>query len=216
VFFSSNRKGRKDIYRKRADGTGAEEEVLVSNLDKSVDSVSPDGKYLLFNQPTPGKEWSIWSLPLTGDRKPTLLAGLAYFANHSQFSPNGHWIAYSSTESSRREVFVQTAPGSGLAPGKWQVSIAGGVGPQWRRDGKELFFQDGNKVMTAPVRIDGTSFESSVPVQLFTVRKDGLAGRNDFTVSGDGQRFLFALPRDTEAVGELHVLLNWPELLKKN
>src|SRR5262249_43375882 len=152
VFFSSNRKGHRDIYRKRADGTGAEEEVLVSGAEKSVDSVSPDGKYLLYNGPTPGKQWSIWSLPLRGDRKPTLVAGLAYAANQGRFSPNGRWIAYNSLESGRSQLFVRNAPGSGLPAGKWQVSIAGGQMPQWRRDGKELFFDGGNKLMAVPVK----------------------------------------------------------------
>ncbi|HYW46419.1 MAG TPA: protein kinase [Bryobacteraceae bacterium] len=214
VFFSSNRKGHRDIYRKRADGVGAEEELLVSDGDKNVDAVSPDGKFLLYNVNTPGKQWATWSLPLTGARKPTLVAGGEYFANHAQFSPDGRWIAYTAQESGRTQVVVQSAPGSGLPAGKWQVSVAGGMRPQWRRDGKELFFEDGDKFMAAPVKSDGTSFESAPPVQLFTTQP-GPVGRNDFIVSADSQRFLFVSPRYTGS-GEVHILLNWPALYKKN
>jgi Tol biopolymer transport system component len=215
VIFSSNRKGHKDIYRKRADGVGAEEELLVSDVDKSVDSISPDGKYLSYNVEIPGKPISTWSLPLMGDRKPTAIAGRAY-ANFSQFSPNGRWIAYMSLESGRLQVYVQNAPGSGMPAGKWQVSNAGGTMPQWRRDGKELFYVgSGRQLMAVPVRSDGTSFESGTPAPLFTARL-GVSRRNHFTVSADGQRFLFAWPRDSGSTGEVHVLLDWAARLKKN
>ena len=73
-----------------------------------------------------------------------------------QFSPDGKWIAYSSDESGRREVYVQ-----GFAPdrvpaaavGKWQISTAGGDKPRWRRDGKELYYiAPDRKMMAVPVK----------------------------------------------------------------
>jgi Tol biopolymer transport system component len=214
VWFSSNRKGHHDIYKKRADGVGAEEAILVSEVDKGVDSVSPDGKFLLYNVQGPRAQSSIWLLPLTGDRKPTPVVAGGYPANFGQFSPNGRWIAYTSEESGRDEVFVRTAPGSGLPAGKWQISE--GKMPQWRHDGKELFFLDSdNNVMAAPVKSEGTLFESGTPVELFAARL-GVSLRNHFTVSADGQGLLFASPRGTANAGEFQVLLNWPALLKGN
>jgi Tol biopolymer transport system component len=214
VIFSSSRKGHRDIYRKRADGVGAEEELLVSDVDKSVDSLSPDGKYLLYNVIKSGGPNSIWLASLTGDRKPTPIVLGPYYANHGQFSPNGRWIALTSNEFGRSQVFVHSAPGSGMPAGKWQVSVTGGIMPQWRRDGKELFFLDGVRLMAAPVKTDGTSFESGAPAQLFSARL-GVSARNHFTASADGQRFLFASPKETDTAGQIHVLLNWPALLKK-
>lgn len=215
VYFSSDRKGHKDIYRKRADGAGAEEEVLVSGTEKSVDSLSPDGKSLLYNGPLPGKRWCVWLLSLMGNRKPALIAGGSYLANHGQFSPNGRWIVYTSEESGRSQIYVQSMPVSGAPAGKWQVSTNGGLRPAWRRDGKELFFENGDDIMAAPVRTDGASFESGAPVLLFKIRP-GLSGRNDFTATADGQRFLVACRRDSSGDNEFHILLNWPALLKKN
>ncbi len=91
------RKGHRDIYRKRADGAGAVEELLVSEINKSVDSISPDGKYLLYNTSFLGEQSKVsLRVPLTGDRKPVLLAGGVYRANHGQFSPNSRWVAYMS------------------------------------------------------------------------------------------------------------------------
>ena len=76
VVFSSSRKGKHDIYRKRADGVGGEEELLASDLDKSVDSLSPDGKFVLYNIIEAGKPISIWELPLGADHKPVpIVAG---------------------------------------------------------------------------------------------------------------------------------------------
>ncbi len=69
--------------------------------------------------------------------------------------------------------------------------------------------------MAVPVRSDGTSFESGTPAPLFTARL-GVSRRNHFTVSPDGQRFLFAWPRDSGSTGEVHVLLDWAARLKKN
>jgi Tol biopolymer transport system component len=212
VIFSSSRKGHHDIYRRRADWSGADEELLVSDVDKGVDSISPDGKLLLYNVQGKGRS-SIWSLPLTGDRKPMEVVTGPYLANFGQFSPNGRWIAYTATESGRNQVFVCSAPGSGLPQGKRQISMAGTM-PQWRRDGKDLYFMDGDKLMAVPVGSDGTSFDSGTPVQLFTARL-GISFRNHFTVSADGQRFLFASPRDSGNPGGFNVLLNWPGLVKK-
>jgi Tol biopolymer transport system component len=127
VVFSSSRKGHKDLYRKRADGTGGEEELLASDVDKNVDSLSPDGKYLLYNTTGTNKPVSTWALPLSGDHKPVLIAGDRYVATEGQFSSNGRWITYMSTESGRPQIFVQSAPWSGVPAGKWQVSSAGGL-----------------------------------------------------------------------------------------
>ena len=214
VIFSSNRKGKKDIYRKRADGIGAEEELLASNIDKNVDSVSPDGKYVLYNTTVPGKPMDTFVLPLTGERHPAQFTAGPFAKTAGQFSPDGRWVAYDSDEAGQRQVFVQSAPGSGLPPGKWQVSSGGGTQSQWRRDGKELFFLARNTVMAAPVKTGGQSFESGTPVKLFDIHR-GISLRNHFAVSADGQRFLVAWPKESEAAGEVYVMLNWPSLLKR-
>ena len=87
--------------------------------------------------------------------------------------------------------------------------------PQWSRDGKELFYIAGRKLMAAPVKIDGTSFESGAPKPLFDIRP-GVSPRNHFTVAADGQRFLFAWPHESETAGQIHVMLNWQASLTRN
>jgi len=86
--------------------------------------------------------------------------------------------------------------------------------PQWRRDGKELFFLRGNELMAVPVKSDGTTFESFAPEMLFKIRPGGSL-RNHFTPSADGQRFLFAWPNQADETAQIYVILDWPMLLKK-
>ena len=92
-----------------------------------------------------------------------------------------------SNESGRYEVYVQPFPPSG---GKWQISAAGGVQPQWRRDGKELFYValDGT-LMAADVK-PASTFEPGVPQPLFKMNTQVLFARNSYSPTADGRRFL--------------------------
>ena len=107
----------------------------------------------------------IWVLPLTGDRKPYPFLKTESQENWAAFSPNGKWVAYSSTESGQAEVYVTPFPKTGA---KWLVSRNGGFQARWRRDGKELFFMaPDSKLMAADVNSDGHDFEVSGVKTLF-------------------------------------------------
>lgn len=219
VAFNSRRKGQRDIYRKLSDGTGPEEELLISDLPKGVESWSADGKYIGYNQSAAGSANSangdLFLLPLDGDRKPVPFDPGKNSEYNGSLSPNGRWMAYDSNESDRGiiQVFVQAAPGTG-AKGKWQVSPGLGVGPQWRSDGKELFFLSHNRIFAVPVKTDGPSFEAGTPVPLFDIRL-GPSLRNHFTVTADGQRFLVAMAPDEKSFDHFNVILNFTAGLKR-
>jgi len=101
-----------------------------------------------------------------------------------------------------------------MPSGKWQISTAGGEGPQWRRDGKELYFDSQEKMWVVSVKTEGSSFEAGTPVALFSFRS-GPSPRNHFTVTGDGQRFLVDTPAEVGGTTEqFNVLLNWPAAFK--
>jgi len=102
-------------------------------------------------------------------------------------SPNGKWIAYTSGESGRNEIYVQNFPPGG---GKWQVSIMGGREAHWRPDGKELFYLQSTKLMVVEVKTDSDTFERSTPRPLFDLPLPVGGGRNVFVPSADGQKFL--------------------------
>jgi Tol biopolymer transport system component/tRNA A-37 threonylcarbamoyl transferase component Bud32 len=208
IAFSSDRKGRRDIYWKAAGGAGAEEPVLEGEGSKSMEDWSADGKLLVFNV----NNGEIHAVPVTGDRKPFPVLKAPFVQTETHLSPDGHWIAYGSLESGRREVFVQNFPPAG---GKWQISTSGGSEPAWRRDGKELFFMSGTKLEVVEVKANGSSFEAGIPKELFDVPELTNAGhRNRYVATADGQRFLFVTtPRNLDT-SPFVVVQNWQTALK--
>ncbi len=204
IAFSSKRKGEREIFLKSSSGTGQEETLLRSDLQSNVEDWTRDGKYLIYNQQSPGKI-EILALPLTGDRKPIVAIGGPGQPQEGQVSPDGKWMAYRSTESGRPEVYVQNFPPAG---GKWQISTGGGADPQWGRNGKELFYVEGTKMIGVEVKADGARFDAGVPKALFETRL-AVVGRNRYVVSPDSQRFLVVTPNETASGSPLFVVQNW-------
>jgi serine/threonine protein kinase len=210
ILFTSNRKGQRDIYEQAANGLGTTRLVFASSQPKSVNDSSADGRYVVYDDS--GSLASLWVLPMFGERIPFPFINANYWAKQAQLSPNGNYIAYSSSETGTNQVYVETFPEH---TGKWQISTDGGFQPQWRADGKELFYLAG-KMTSVAVSTTSGEFKAGIPEPLFdTPNLPGLSYyRNTYVVSRDGQRFLFtASPRETTATFE--VLVNWPALLKK-
>ena len=212
IAFTSDRKGIRDIYRKRADGLG-DDEVLLASKDspKHVEDWSPDGKLLAYNFWPGGRPMDLFLLPLLpgGAGQPIPFVTGDSPEQRAQFAPGGRFIAYNSTESGRDEVYVQSVlPDGGRGPGTWQISTDGGLEPRWRHDGKELFYVSGSTIVAVEVDLLGSSFEAGAPKPLFEVRLAPEARRNRFVVTRDGQRFLVNTP--VEGAGEpIRVLVNW-------
>jgi len=138
------------------------------------------------------------------------------FEGVARFSPDGRWIAYQSNESGRNEIYVQSFPFSGV---KYQVSAAGGEWPQWRGDGKELFFIAPNDNASAvSIRANGNALEFGDAVKLFQVRLNrvGIGAGMRLVVSRDGQRFLLNVPMDDPDTKGAQVVLDWIEGVKGN
>ena len=124
---------------------------------------SPDGRFLVYQELDPVTKYDLWLVPLSGDRKPTPLLHGDGNETDGQVSPDGRFLAYTSDESGRREVYVSGLPGPS---GKWQVSVAGGSQPRWRHDGREIFFLGADrKLMMATVK-PGHSFEAGAAAAL--------------------------------------------------
>ncbi len=136
-----------------------------------------------------------------------------FHESNARISPDGRWIAYSSDESGRAEVYVQSFPEHG---GKWQVSTQGGDQPAWRADGKEVFYLSrGGEVTAVPVTT-GTTFEAGIPEPLFTRRLTrGPILRNRFAPAPDGQRFLLNVPLESAAPQTFTVVMGWPSEVEK-
>jgi Tol biopolymer transport system component/tRNA A-37 threonylcarbamoyl transferase component Bud32 len=207
IAFISNRSGKNDLYIKAASGLGAEERIQ-EGMD-GVSDWSPDGKFLLPAKSV-GGNWDIWVLPLAGDRKPYPLLNQKFTEYRGKFSPDGHWLLYTSDETGRNEIYVQAFPPSG---GKWQVSVNGGESAYWRHDGKEIaFVTSDRKIMAADVKL-GTTFEAGVPHELFQF--PGTRVSNRIVMTSDAQRFLLPLVAQSGDRPAITVVLNWAADVKK-
>ncbi len=137
IVFSANRDGPMNLYQRAASGAGNDEALLKSDDSKAPNDWSADGRFILYQNLDPKTNWDLWVLPLSGEQKPFPFLETDFDERQGRFSPDGKWIAYTSNASGEWQVYVQSFPASG---GKWQVSTNGGAQPQWRRDGKELFY----------------------------------------------------------------------------
>jgi Tol biopolymer transport system component len=208
IVFTSDREGTGNLYQKAASGAGNEELLFKSNERKWPGDWSRDGRFLICTNRSPTTKDDLWVLPMTGDQKPFLYLQSPVNEDHPRFSPDGHFVAYTSDEHGRWEVYVQTFPASG---GKWIVSTNGGAQPRWRRDGKELFFIAPDRMMMAvDVKLEGSVFEAGVPKVLFQTNVVSYPNpRNVYDVSADGQRFIIITPPEETSSTPITVVANW-------
>ena len=210
ITFQSN---ETNLFWQLADGSGGPERLTNSEHIKRADSWSPDGQLLAFTQFDPPTGRDIWMLRLS-DRKSQPFLRTASNESAPHFSVDGRWLAYISDESGRYEVYVQPYPGPG---GKWQISTEGGTEPVWSRNGRELFYRSGKKMMVVEITTQ-PSFAFSSPRMLFEGEQYMPAAGAysypfpNYDVSPDGQRFLMITK---ESKPQINVVLNWFEELKR-
>jgi eukaryotic-like serine/threonine-protein kinase len=226
IAFSAEGKGRGNLYLRASNGAGTEEELEAGGLSNPLDW-SPDGRFLLFSDSAPNQASDLWILPRLGDRKPFPFLKTPFSEARGRFSPDGRWIAYVSNESGKNEVYVapflessraRTADAPVTPGGKWQVSVAGGAWPRWRRDGREMFYLAlDNKLMVAAVNGQGSAFEVDAVRPLFDARVVPNQGFSMYDVSADGQRFLINTPAEESlpAPTPITLVVNWAAGLKK-
>ena len=192
------------VYRKSINGT-AEEPLVTGQYHTQPTSFSRDGRWVVDQQSDPKTQGDLWMVSFDGDRKTTLLATVADEGD-GVVSPDGRWLAYTSDASGREEGVRQGFPEAGE---RWQVSSAGGHGPRWARDGRELFYLSDGRVMGAAVDVSARGFAVGKPAALL----DG--NYLFFDVAPDGQRFI-VLRRDPAAQRvRVQVVLNWLDELRK-
>ena len=167
-------------------------------------SFTPDGNTLSFYQSTAATGADVWTLSLGSEPTARPLLNGPFNERVAVFSPDGDWIAYVSDESGRDEVYVQPYPGPGR---KWAISTAGGREPVWSHDGRELFFRNGEQMLTVDVEI-GESFALGQPRVLFEAPYDLTSVSNQFyDVAPNGERFVM-IQRVDDPPTETRVVLN--------
>jgi Tol biopolymer transport system component len=202
-----------------ANGGGQEEVLLEGELTSTASTflspqLSPDGRYLVHMEQSGPSGAGIWALPLSGERKPFAVVQPATPQTRIiqfRLSPDGRWLAYSSTESGREEVHVTHFPNG---EGKWEVSQAGGSWPAWRRDSKEIYFSGFEGFFhAASVDTKNQEFELEQVRALFQMGSIAAVG-TPFDPAPDGQRFIInSYPESVST--PLVLVTNWTADLKK-
>jgi len=206
VAFQSNRKGPFDLFVKQLSGGG--ETLLFSSSTrwKQPYSWSPDGRMIAFGSIEGQTNGDISLISTDGKGKVTPYLNTPNAEWYPDISPDGRWLAYTTNESGRMEVYVQSFPLPGT---KYQVTTTGGIGPRWTQGGRELLYMTaGGTIASAPITL-GESLEFGTSQILFSVQE------TDFDVSPDGQHVFVLVPVDSVAAQWPTVVLNWAEMLKR-
>jgi|SoiMethySBSTD1v2_1073268.scaffolds.fasta_scaffold04574_8 eukaryotic-like serine/threonine-protein kinase len=176
-----------DLFEAAAKNLEPHTVLMNDSIAKWPVSWSRDGKFLLYvtNSNSTGND--IWVLPLTGDRRPYPYLRTEASENWAAFSPDGKWVAYSSTESGSIEVYVSPFPSNGK---RFRVSADGGSQARWRRDGSEIFYlAPDRKIIAVSVTTAGGEFTVKDFDPLFEIRHP-YGAYHAFDVTEDAKRFL--------------------------
>jgi Tol biopolymer transport system component len=203
---------------------GGKEEILLQGGTnrRHPSDWSRDDRWLVYTTNDPKTGADIWLLPnpsssaLSADRKPVALLQTPALESQGQISPDGKWLAYSSSESNEGRVYLRPFAGASPSPDvRWQVSTTQSREPRWRADGKELFYLEQvtgtsrNKLMA--VSIGAAPNPSGPPKLLFEFQSLGFVTQANaflYSPAADGQRFLINVYA-TEPQPSLEVILNW-------
>src|SRR5262249_53040431 len=209
-----------EFFQRSAKGGGNDQPVLQAETYRAAQILSlnliptdwsPDGRRIIFSVPSPASGNDLWLAPLAEDGKPARFIASPAEEIHGNFSPDGHLVAYTSNESGKFEIYVETIPRSDR---RGKISTTGGYEPRWRADGGELYYLSEDRKLMAVSVGAGPSF--GVPKPLFQTRvSPGVtANRTHYVPSHDGRRFLVNQSSDA-APNPITVVLNWSASLNK-
>jgi Tol biopolymer transport system component len=216
IVWASNRPARSgsggtsNLYIKNSGGTGDDELLLKSETNKRPTDWSRDGRFILYENEDPKTKTDLYVYPMLGDRRPFPFLNSEFNEAQARFSPDSRWVAYVSDESGAPQVYVQAFP-RGTA--KYQISDAGGEEPQWRGDGKEIFYISAGKLMAVAIKATGSTLEPALPRPLFDARISRAVWNGNYAVRADGQSFLVN-SLGVASASPLTVVLNWSAGLK--
>ncbi len=202
--------GRREIYRQDAErATPAMAIASLQAWNKWPCGFTPDGSGLLAGAYDPVVGLSLWRVPIRGGGAPTVLLRKPDWDSDGAISPDGRWLAYTSTETGQREVFVTSFPTVGR---RTRLSTSGGQTPIWTRGGRELLFvaPEGRdaSVMSVPVE-SGAAFTAGAPRALVTRR-----GLVSFSAAQDGERLLLSVESGETPPPYIGLTLNWTAALE--
>ena len=208
VFIATSAFSSSTLVRRALTASGTEEKML-DGLEGSyeVASVSQDGHYLFLDKQDSKTNWDIYYMDLQGERKLVPLLTGPYGERLPALSPDDKWLAYTSNETGRIELYITPFPGAGS---KWQVS-SNGVGGEfdWSSDSKNLRYREGEKVYNVEVHANAGRPDFAPPKELMSIPGNAML----ITISSDGKRALAAQPVGDSADAPIDFILNWQHLV---
>ena len=203
IFYGGNKTGAYLIYRKSAEGAG--DAVAISEqrgLTQAPDDVTPDGRRILYerNMPTTGTDLMI--LDTAGGEAPAPYLATASNEKEARIAPGGRWVAYTSDETGRDEVYIQSFPTPGS---KVQVSTGGADIPVWSRDGRRLFFYAPDDSLIAVDVTTGDALRVGAPSRLFRFPRPVA----DYDLAPDGKRIIAGLSASDASGRSIGMILDW-------
>jgi WD40 repeat protein len=198
--FTSSRRGSPGVYLRDSE-TGQESVLYAGTSAMVVDGWTPDGRHIVAR--TLGRE--VFVIPVAGEARPRMVADTPFTEDETRVSPDGRWIAFHSNESGAWEIYVASFP---TFASKRQVSRGGGVQPQWRGDGRELFYLAPDGAMMSVALDMSKGPVASAPERLFATNVEPISTQPQYAVTPDGKRFLL-VDRGPARPNTVHVLLNW-------
>jgi serine/threonine-protein kinase len=193
-----------NIYSVSADGGDDLRPIVQSPYDSICESITPDGRWLVFRHSRPETGLDLEIVPIAGGAEPVAIRASAFEESSAAVSPGGEYLAYHANDSGRQEIYIQALEG---APQRAQVSRSGGYNPRWGSNG-ELFFWRGGELLSVEIRMR-PRLEIGEPSVLFTMDRYASTTNPEYTVSPDGRRFVMARVPEVSKPREIRVVLNW-------
>lgn len=207
IVFTSDRSGVYNLYWQPADGSVPAERLTESPHEQFAGSWSPDGEVFTFIETGPTNGAEIWLL--TVERRVRSLIRTRFNNTAPRISPDGHWLAYVSDETGRKEVYIRRFPELGA---KWQISSDGGMAPMWEpQQGRELYYRNGRKMMVVAIGTHPT-FVAAAPRVLF---EGSFVERSGYDVAPDGRFIMVEADPSDAAPPQITLIQNWFEELRR-
>jgi hypothetical protein len=206
IYFATDRGGRAAIYRRAADGTGVDELFMADSGRAVPFHVSPAG-LLAFTRADQRRDNDIWVVPIGAPAEQKPFRASTWRENEPRFSPDGKWLAYSTTDNGDRHVYIERVDRPGP---RWQFSVRNGREPFWRGDGKELYYHGPDRMLMAvSADLSGETPVLGAPRPLFQLLFRGWDVRHHVAPLPDGSAFVMNVPVAGSSPPPLTFMLNW-------
>jgi hypothetical protein len=200
--FATDASRQRGFYRAAADGSSGPELIKTTPQVSHITSVGGHYAAVMVNDPVTNMD--LWLLTMRPPYEMQPFKRTSAVERQGSLSPDGHWMAYESNESGRSEIYAEPVPGPG---GRKQISMEGGEQPRWVRNGREIVYRNGTKMMSVPVQVQPL-FQAGKPVELFDRKFDRGVAVAAYDVTADGQTFVMTRSeRDNPT--EIRIVIGW-------